>query len=61
MAHTATEADLKSDIPDIRPIPILAVLLSGAFVAILNETILNVALQASWEILVLHQVRHNGS
>ncbi|MBM7632030.1 MDR family MFS transporter [Geomicrobium sediminis] len=46
MAHTATEADLKSDIPDIRPIPILAVLLSGAFVAILNETILNVALQA---------------
>ncbi|MFA9557727.1 MDR family MFS transporter [Evansella sp. AB-rgal1] len=30
--------------PEINPIPILAVLLSGAFVAILSETILNVAL-----------------
>ncbi|WP_078392556.1 MDR family MFS transporter [Shouchella patagoniensis] len=32
--------------PDINPIPVLAVLLSGAFVAILSETILNVALNA---------------
>ncbi|MBU9719905.1 MULTISPECIES: MDR family MFS transporter [Bacillaceae] len=32
--------------PDLNPIPILAVLLSGAFVAILSETILNVALNA---------------
>lgn len=30
--------------PEVNPIPILAVLLSGAFVAILSETILNVAL-----------------
>ncbi len=30
----------------VNPIPIIAVLLSGAFVAILSETILNVALNA---------------
>ncbi|WP_078427377.1 MDR family MFS transporter [Alkalihalobacterium alkalinitrilicum] len=32
--------------PEVNPIPIVAVLLSGAFVAILSETILNVALNA---------------
>ncbi|MFS0788042.1 MDR family MFS transporter [Shouchella sp. 1P09AA] len=32
--------------PELNPIPVIAVLLSGAFVAILSETILNVALNA---------------
>ncbi|GAK04235.1 LOW QUALITY PROTEIN: drug resistance transporter, EmrB/QacA family [Geomicrobium sp. JCM 19037] len=49
MAHAPTTAEIKEDLSNVKPIPILAVLLSGAFVAILNETILNVALQALWE------------
>src|SRR5689334_6536826 len=39
---TANESNKQA----INPIPIIAVLLSGAFVAILSETILNVALNA---------------
>ncbi|GAF23987.1 LOW QUALITY PROTEIN: drug resistance transporter, EmrB/QacA family [Bacillus sp. JCM 19047] len=37
---------MKKEMPKIKVVPLLAVLLSGAFVAILNETILNVALNA---------------
>ncbi|MDQ0208730.1 MDR family MFS transporter [Alkalicoccobacillus murimartini] len=40
------QMNVKKDMPEIKVVPLLAVLLSGAFVAILNETILNVALNA---------------
>lgn len=48
MAVIAQEnaVDRETSRPEVNPIPILAVLLSGAFVAILSETILNVALNA---------------
>ncbi|WP_096200284.1 MDR family MFS transporter [Bacillus sp. FJAT-45350] len=48
MAVIAEEnaAAKETSTPEVNPIPILAVLLSGAFVAILSETILNVALNA---------------
>lgn len=45
VGHTE-EISAKKDMPEIKVVPLLAVLLSGAFVAILNETILNVALNA---------------
>ncbi|TSB45971.1 MDR family MFS transporter [Alkalicoccobacillus porphyridii] len=45
MALSSTEeVAAKKDMPEIKVVPLMAVLLSGAFVAILNETILNVAL-----------------
>lgn len=44
-----TEVSAKKEMPEIKVVPLLAVLLSGAFVAILNETILNVALNAITE------------
>lgn len=40
------QLNVKKEMPKIKVVPLLAVLLSGAFVAILNETILNVALNA---------------
>ncbi|WP_059104074.1 MDR family MFS transporter [Shouchella shacheensis] len=43
---SSSEATIHQNFPDVKVVPLLAVLLSGAFVAILNETILNVALQA---------------
>ncbi|GAF11940.1 drug resistance transporter, EmrB/QacA family [Bacillus sp. JCM 19046] len=48
MAVIGQESDAAKETsrPDINPIPVIAVLLSGAFVAILSETILNVALNA---------------
>lgn len=45
VGHTE-QINVKKEIPKIKVVPLLAVLLSGAFVAILNETILNVALNA---------------
>ncbi|WP_412459211.1 MDR family MFS transporter [Alkalihalobacillus trypoxylicola] len=45
VGHTE-QINAKKDMPEIKVVPLLAVLLSGAFVAILNETILNVALNA---------------
>ncbi|WP_307728887.1 MFS transporter [Alkalicoccobacillus plakortidis] len=41
-----TDTQKTKEAANVKVIPLIAVLLSGAFVAILNETVLNVALQA---------------
>src|SRR5690242_18947904 len=45
-ATSTTGRQIPQETPDVKVVPLVAVLLSGAFVAILNETVLNVALQA---------------
>ncbi|GAE25540.1 drug resistance transporter [Halalkalibacter wakoensis JCM 9140] len=46
IAQDSTAATQETNQPTVNVIPLIAVLLSGAFVAILSETILNVALNA---------------
>ncbi|MDQ0207801.1 MDR family MFS transporter [Alkalicoccobacillus murimartini] len=43
---STTDTQTTNEAANVKVIPLIAVLLSGAFVAILNETVLNVALQA---------------
>ncbi|TSB45466.1 MDR family MFS transporter [Alkalicoccobacillus porphyridii] len=43
---STADTQIPKDVPEVKVVPLIAVLLSGAFVAILNETVLNVALQA---------------